>query len=217
MLWCIDYFCVNPQPGPLMGGQWAALLEHAGTRFLSKFRVSCHCSLPDIKWGTESMRRLDNLTAPRQLFQSTGWTTTMWTPEGETTCVEGAESYRLEAYMLMAAFYLVGCVFILLVMVKWMPLVQFVYLNSGNMCTSVQLKAVDLTAAIQRGVPQTVSNRSEVVRTHFLTFPPVIAGALLQGDHTAGAARRHNVTFYNFPQCCICSTCIVMLISAPGY
>lgn len=52
--------------------------------------------------------------------------------------------------------------------------------------------------------------------THFLTFPPVTAGAPLKGDHTAGVAERHNVTFYNFPQCCVCSTRIVMLISAPG-
>lgn len=82
------------------------------------------------------------------------------------------------------------------------------------MCTyfiSVQLKAADLTAAIQRGVPETV------FRTHFLTFPPVTAGVLLERDHTVGAARRHNVTFYDFPQCCVCSTSIVMLISAPGY
>lgn len=104
-----------------------------------------------------------------------------------------------------------------------MPLAQSVYHNSGNMCTyfiSVQLKEADSTAAIQEGVPQTVSDRSEKFRTHFWTFPPVTAGVLLESDHTAGAARRHNVTFYDFPQRCVCSTrlqlLIIMLISTPG-
>lgn len=76
----------------------------------------------------------------------------------------------------------------------------------------MQLTAADLNAAIQRGVPQTVSNRSEMFRSHFLTLPPVTAGVLIESDHTAGAARRHNVTFYDFPQRRACSTSIVMLI-----